>query len=71
MQEVYHNGTKGEIKTADTLEKLLPEIKKSLENPDVKYVKVFYAKDPVSNDDIVKSEEERKNILDHIAEQKE
>lgn len=41
MQEIYHDGTEGEIKEADTLEDLIPEIKKSLENPKVKYVKLF------------------------------
>ena len=38
MQEVYYDGSKGGVKTADTLEELVPEIKKSLKNPKVAYV---------------------------------
>lgn len=53
MQEVYENGSLGEIKTADTLEGLLPMIKKSLAHPRVKYVKVF------KNAEKVQSQEER------------
>lgn len=53
MQEVYEDGSKGEIKTADTLEELLPMIKESLGHPRVKYVKVF------NNGKRVQSEEER------------
>lgn len=41
MQEVYEDGTVGEVRTADTLEELLPMIKQSLAHPRVKYVKVF------------------------------
>jgi hypothetical protein len=41
MQEVYHDGTEGEIKKTDTLEELLPEIKKSLKKKNVAYVKLF------------------------------
>ena len=41
MQEVYHDGTEGEPKEADTLEDLLPEIKKSLKKKRVAYVKLF------------------------------
>lgn len=43
MQEIKNDGTEGEVKTADTLEELLPEIKKSLAKPDVRCVKVFNA----------------------------
>lgn len=41
MQEVYHDGTESKPKVADTLEGLLPDIKKSLRDPKVKYVKLF------------------------------
>lgn len=53
MQEVYEDGSLGEIKTADSLEDLLPMIKKSLGHPRVKYVKVF------NNGKKVQAEEER------------
>lgn len=53
MQEVYEDGSVGEVKTADTLEDLLPMIKESLANPRVKYVKVF------NNGQKVLAEEER------------
>jgi len=53
MQEVFKDGSLGEIKTADTLEDLLPMIKKSLAHPRVKYVKVF------KNEEKVQSQEER------------
>jgi len=41
MQEVYHDGTKGKPKSAETLEELLPDIKKALEDPRVNHVKLF------------------------------
>ena len=41
MQEVYDDGSLGEVKTANTLEALLPMIKASLAHPRVKYVKIF------------------------------
>lgn len=53
MQEVYEDGSLGEIKTANTLEALLPMIKVSLAHPRVKYVKVFY------NEEKVQAQEER------------
>lgn len=53
MQEVFEDGSLGEIKTADTLEDLLPMIKESLAHPRVKYVKVF------NNGKKVQGEEER------------
>jgi len=36
MQEVFKNGTEGEVHVENTIEDLLPHIKKSLENPHVK-----------------------------------
>ena len=53
MQEVYEDGSLGEVKTADTLEDLLPMIKASLANSHVKYVKVF------NNGEKVQAEQER------------
>lgn len=53
MQEVYKDGSLGEIKTADTLEDLIPMIKKSLAHPRVKYVKIF------NNGKKVQAEQER------------
>lgn len=53
MQEVYKDGSVGEIKTADTLEDLLPMIKESLAHPRVKYVKIF------NNGQKVQAEQER------------
>jgi len=60
MQEVFKNGTEGEIITADTLEDLIPQIKKSLENPSVKYVKIFNAENKIN------SQEKRKDILEEL-----
>lgn len=53
MQEVMHDGSLGEMKTADTLEDLIPMIKKSLAHPRVKYVKIF------NNGNKVQIEQER------------
>jgi len=44
MQEVLKDGTMGETHVEKTLEGLLPHIKKSISDPNVKYVKVFRAK---------------------------
>ena len=41
MQEVRKDGSKGEIKTAETLAELLPEIEKSLKKEEVDHVKVI------------------------------
>lgn len=41
MQEVRKDGSEGEIKTADTLAELLPEIEKSLKKKEVDHVRVF------------------------------
>lgn len=68
MQTVYKNGTEGEIHVENTIEDLLPHIKKSLENPHVKYVKVFRGK-TLKDEKRFTAEEKKKNILDAIAEQ--
>lgn len=41
MQEYRKDGTKGEPKEFDSLDDLFPELKKSLQNEKVKYVKVW------------------------------
>ena len=69
MQEIKHDDTVGETHVEDTIEDLIPHIKKSLANPKVKYVKIFRGKDQM-DDEKFTAEEEKKNILDEIAEQK-
>ena len=44
MQEIMKDGSEGKTFVEDTIEGLIPHIKKSLEDPKVKYVKVFRAK---------------------------
>jgi len=41
MREVYKDGTEGEVIAGNSLEELLPEIKKSLKKKKVAYVKLF------------------------------
>ncbi len=65
MQEVFKNGSEGEVHVENTLEELVPHIKKSLENPDVKYVKVFRGT-TTKKEKRFTAEEEKKNILDEI-----
>lgn len=60
MQEIHHDGSLGELHTADTLEELLPMIKKSLAKPEVKYVKIFNA----PKDEGVHANEHKKDLLD-------
>lgn len=63
MQEVYEDGSLGEMKQADTLEDLLPMIKASLAHPRVKYVKIF------NNGKKVQAEQERttnKEVMEEI-----
>lgn len=60
MQTVYKDGTEGEIHVENTIEDLLPHIKKALENPSVKYVKVFRAENKIT------SEEKRKDLLEEL-----
>jgi len=70
MQEVFKNGSEGEVHVEDTLEDLLPHIKKSLENPKVKFVKVYTGKSIMGGKKKFTAEEEKKNIMDEIAEEK-
>ncbi|GAH46052.1 unnamed protein product, partial [marine sediment metagenome] len=41
MQEVMKDGSTGKLIVEDALEDLLPHIRKSLEDPNVNFVKVF------------------------------
>lgn len=74
MQEVFKNGSEGEVHVENTIEELVPHIKKSLENPDVKFVKVFRGKTlavglkkPGSKVKIkFAAEEKKKNVIDQI-----
>jgi len=71
MQEVFKNGSEGEIYAAETIEDLIPYIKKSLEKPDVKYIKVFRSKSLHTNlrakvEIMFTAKEEKKSIMDEI-----
>ena len=44
MQEVMKDGSHGKTFVEDSIEDLVPHIKKSLEDPKVRHVKVFRAK---------------------------
>jgi len=64
MQEVHHDGSLGELHTADTLEELLPLIKAALAKPEVKYVKIFNAPDGKR----VQANEHNRDLLDVLKE---
>jgi len=72
MQEIMKDGSEGEIHIADTIEDLVPHIKKSLEDPKVKFVKVFRAKiiNCITDKEEKKftAEEEKKSMMDGIFE---
>jgi len=70
MQEIMEDGSEGEVHIADTIEDLVPHIKKSLENPKVKFVKVYTGKSIMGGKKKFTAEEEKKNIMDEIAEEK-
>lgn len=40
VQEVYHDGSEGEVKQFNSLKEMLPELEKSLNKKDVKFIKV-------------------------------
>ena len=69
MQEIMKDGSEGIIFVEDTIEDLLPHIKKSLEDPKVKYVKVFkgkrLGKQPEEQDEFI-AEEEKCDVIDEI-----
>ncbi len=67
MQEVYEDGSLGEMKHADTLEDLIPMIKESLANPRIKYVKIFNNGEKVqAEEERTTSKEEIKGLLDDL-----
>jgi len=78
MQEVLKDGSEGKAFVEDTIEELLPHIKKSLEDPNVAFVKIFKGKAlvaKVATEKIEKkvrfvAEEEKKKIVDVFEEKK-
>ena len=72
MQEVMKNDSPGKSFVEDTVEDLIPHIKKSREDPEVKYVKVFRGNTLKDEKGIKKNfihaEEEKKSLMDRICE---
>jgi len=70
MQEVLKDGSEGKAFVENTIEELLPHIKKSLEDPKVKYVKVFKGKalgqKPFEEQDEFIAEEEKCSVIEEI-----
>lgn len=78
MQEVKHDGSTGKLIVEDTLEDLLPHIRKSLEDPKVNYVKIFKGtkvgpsrsgKKPFMRQDTFAAEEDKKSIAESLKEE--
>jgi len=65
MQEVFKNGTEGEVHVENTIPELVPHIVKSLANPNVKYVKIFRGK-TLKNEKRFMAEEEKKSTVEQI-----
>jgi len=76
MQEIMKDGSVGEIHVANTIEDLVPYIRRSLGNPNVKFVKVFRGKTLVAGllkpgtreQEKFVAEEEKKNMKEQIIE---
>jgi len=68
MQEIMKDGSEGKAFVEDSIEDLIPHIKKSLEDPNVKYVKVFKAVTPVTNEESFTAEEQKTSPLDELIE---
>ena len=72
MQEIMEDGSEGKTFVENTIEELLPHIKKSLEDPSVKFVKVFRAKtiSCITDKEEKKftAEEEKKDLIEQIIE---
>ena len=70
MQEIMKDGSEGKAFVENTIEELLPHIKKSLEDPKVKYVKVFRGKKleqiPFEDKEEFIAEEEKCDVIDEI-----
>lgn len=62
MQVEYKDGSKGDVITADTVEELIPNIKKALENPYVKCVRIF------NYGSRIQAEEDRKTNAEQMME---
>ena len=73
MQEIMKDGSEGKAFVENTIEELLPHIKKSLEDPKVKYVKVFRGKKleqiPFEDKEEFIAEEEKCDVIDQIIEE--
>lgn len=73
MQEIMEDGSEGKAFVEDTIEELLPHIKKSLEDPKVKYVKVFRGKKleqiPFEDKEEFIAEEEKCSVIEQIIEE--
>ena len=80
MQEVMKDGSAGKLIVEDTLEALLPHIRKSLEDPKVNFVKVFkgtklgvrtHSKGPsvFERRDTFAVEENKKDIIESLKEE--
>lgn len=79
MQEVMKDGSTGKLIMEDTLEDLLPHIKRSLEDPKVNYVKIFKGTkvEPskgkklvtFERQDTFAAEENKKDILESLKEE--
>lgn len=63
MQTEYKNGTLGAPIYAETLELLLPDIKKALDNPDVKCVRLFKDGNQIKAENDVKTTHEQLDEL--------
>jgi len=72
MQEIMKDGSEGKAFVENTIEELLPHIKKSLEDPNVKFVKVFkgeaLGKQPFEEKDEFIAEEEKCGVIEQIIE---
>lgn len=76
MQEVMNDGSEGKLIVEDSLEKLLPHIKKSLEDPKVNHVKIFKGKSidvskgptTLEQKDTFAAEENKKDLVDALKE---
>ncbi|MBA7545936.1 hypothetical protein ES705_38318 [subsurface metagenome] len=70
MQEILEDGSEGKAFVENTIEDLLPHIKKSLEDPKVKYVKVFRGKKlgqiPFEDKEEFIAEEEKCDVIEEI-----
>ena len=61
MQEVMKDGSEGKMFVEDTIEALIPHIKKSLSDPKVNFVKVYKAKNLITG--IPESDTKKESFL--------